>query len=62
MKRIYIVVAESKGSYHVSQEAYSSYESAKKFVLERGDKPEQISEYRFISNEYIYRIHDLILN
>lgn len=62
MKKIYIVVVESKGKYHISQEAYSSYEAARNFVVERGDKPEQISDYCFMSNDYVYRIHDLTLN
>lgn len=40
MKRVYIVVVESNGTYHISQGAYNSYEAEKDFVMSRRDKPE----------------------
>ncbi len=62
MNRIYALIIESGGQRYISQEAYRDYETARKFILERRDKPEQISEYKFMSTEYTYYITDLKLN
>lgn len=61
LTRIYAVSVEHRGTVHISQECYSTYQEAKKFILNRGDKPSQVSDYLFDSGEYRYQIIEMTL-
>ncbi len=56
--RAYIITIQSTKdmSVSISQEGYKEFEQAKRFVNSRSDKPEAKSEYRYISDDYIYSI------
>lgn len=56
--RAYIITVQSTKdmSLSISQEGYKEFEQAKRFVNSRSDKPEAKSEYRYISDDYIYSI------
>ena len=56
--RAYIITVQSTKdmSVSISQEGYNEFEQAKRFVNSRSDKPEAMSEYRYVSDDYIYLI------
>ncbi len=56
--RAYIITVQSAKdmSVSISQEGYKEFEQAKRFVNSRSDKPEAKSEYRYVSDDYIYSI------
>jgi hypothetical protein len=53
--RIYIVTASGV----ISSEGYADFESAKKFVLGRSDKPKMVAPWKFVSDTTEYKIHDI---
>ena len=58
--RVYIIVVETNGKFHISQEGYHDYETAKNFILTRSDNPQQTDPFRFESAETVYCIHDIL--
>ena len=56
--RAYIITVQSTKdmSVSISQEGYNEFEQAKRFVNSRSDKPKAMSEYRYVSDDYIYLI------
>ena len=61
---VYVIEVETrlykKIQYHkISQECYSTYEKAKEFILNRADKPEEISYWIFRSESRTYSIREL---
>lgn len=60
----YVIEVETRShvklQYHkISQECYTNYEKAKEFVLNRADKPEQISYFIFKSEQLTYSIREI---
>ena len=61
MKRVYIVETITDYVHKLSQEAYLSYDSARKFIENRSDKPIMIEPFLFKSEINEYRIHDMLV-
>ena len=61
MKRVYIVETIKDCTHKLSQEAYWSYDDAKKFIENRSDKPVMINSFLFKSEINEYRIHDMLV-
>ena len=55
--RVYIVTANGV----ISSEGYTDFESAKKFILGRSDKPKMIAPWKFVSGTTEYKIHDILV-
>ena len=43
----------------ISSEGYTDFESAKKFILGRSDKPKMVAPWKFVSDTPEYKIHDI---
>lgn len=57
---VYIIEVKYGLESKISQEGYDSYEKAKEFIIKRGDKPNEITPYLFISDSgHQYFIHDV---
>lgn len=62
MKRIYVVMVESKKykTTRISQNAYFDYNEAKDFVLSRSDNPKMTNRFLLESDENKYIITDVL--
>jgi hypothetical protein len=60
MSVIYIIEVLTLGGLypvsHINQEAYDSYEKAKRFIESRSDRPIKKSDYEWKSEDYKYTI------
>lgn len=61
---VYVIEVETRSGvipqYHkVSQECYTSSEKAREFVMNRGDKPQEISYFIFKSERLTYSIREI---
>lgn len=62
MRHVYIVVVQAECALpKVSHEAYSTLIGAQNFIEHRGDGPEKLTDFHYISNRYEYIIHELAL-
>lgn len=60
--RVYAVAFCANGTYHVSQEAYSSLEAAQRFIETRKPCPKKVREMLYQDSEGgEYFIHDLLV-
>lgn len=60
--RVYAVAFCANGTYHVSQEAYSSLEAAQQFIETRKPCPKKVREMLYQDSEGgEYFIHDLLV-
>lgn len=65
MDKVFIIEVTTLGGLYntskVSQEAYSTYDSAKYFCENRGDKPKQIDDFTWISEYHKYTILEIYI-
>lgn len=59
--KVYVIMVTSKdsGVSKISQEGYTSLESAHNFIVNLSDIPEKVSNWGFIGDKYIYDIVDI---
>lgn len=59
--KVYVVEVESllNGQTKVSQEGYKTLQAAQAFCMGRGDKPKKLNNFRYASNDTIYRIYEV---
>ena len=58
--RAYIVEVRSKAGYGaISQEGYLTLEKAQAFIEGRGDRPVQVTPFRYRSSERTYLIYEI---
>lgn len=60
-KRIYVIETITNGVHKLSQEAYISYNTAKKFIENRIDKPILVAPFWFKSDDTEYLIHEILV-